>query len=86
MLSKLERKDKRRAIKGRAGADAELDWLTLNGLDPLVEAEIMQKSEAQECLFARAFECHLAYRIAHAQLDGRGTSEGQDGAFDWRKA
>ena len=57
VLSKLERKDKRRAVKGRAGADAELDWLTLNGLDPLVEAEIMQKSEAQACLFTRAFEC-----------------------------
>ncbi|CAK0786311.1 hypothetical protein CVIRNUC_009524 [Coccomyxa viridis] len=47
VLSKLERKDKRRAVKGRAGTDAELEWLTLNGLDSLVEAEIMQRSEAQ---------------------------------------
>jgi hypothetical protein len=46
-LSKLERKDKRRAIKGRPGADADLDWLTLNGLGPLVEAEVMQCSKAQ---------------------------------------
>ncbi len=61
MLSKLERKDKRRAVKGRAGTDAELEWLTLNGLDSLVEAEIMQRSEAQACLFARAFGCHLEY-------------------------
>ena len=43
----MERKDKRRAVKGRVGLDAELEWLTLNGLDALVEAEIMQKSEAQ---------------------------------------
>ena len=47
VLSKLERKDKRRAVKGRAGADAELEWLTLNGLDALVEAEVMQRSKAQ---------------------------------------
>ena len=46
-LSKLERKDKRRATKGRPGADADLDWLTLNGLGPLVEAEVMQRSKAQ---------------------------------------
>lgn len=47
VLSKLERKDKRRAVKGRAGADADLEWLTLNGLDALVETEIMQKTKAQ---------------------------------------
>lgn len=50
VLSKLERKDKRRAVKGRAGADAELEWLTLNGLDALVEAEVMQRSKAQVML------------------------------------
>ena len=64
MLNKLERKDKRRAVKGRAGADAELDWLTLNGLDPLVEAEIMQKSEAKACLTTNAPECLQNFKLA----------------------
>ena len=67
MLSKLERKDKRRAVKGKTVADAELDWLTLNGLDPLVEAEIMQKSEAQARLSA-------SDPVSGAELERLGTS------------
>ena len=47
VMSKLERKDKRRAVKGRAGADADLEWLTLNGLEPLIEPEVMQRSREQ---------------------------------------
>ena len=47
VMSKLERKDKRRAVKGRAGVDADLEWLTLNGLETLIEAEVMQRSKAQ---------------------------------------
>lgn len=47
VMSKLERKDKRRAVKGRTGADADLEWLTLNGLEPLIEAEVMQRSKEQ---------------------------------------
>ena len=52
VMSKLERKDKRRAVKGRAGADADLEWLTLNGLEPLIEAEVMQRSKAQASISA----------------------------------
>ncbi|CAL8464110.1 g3645 [Coccomyxa elongata] len=47
LLGKLERKDKRRVAKGKAGADAELDWLSINGLDALVESEIMRDSKTQ---------------------------------------
>ncbi|KAK9846320.1 hypothetical protein WJX81_001437 [Elliptochloris bilobata] len=47
MLDKLERKDKRRGAKGRAGADADLDWLMAHGFDALVEAEILRDTEGQ---------------------------------------
>ncbi len=50
LLGKLERKDKRRMAKGRAGADAELDWLSINGVqgfNALVEAEIMRDSKTE---------------------------------------
>ena len=47
LLGKLERKDKRRMAKGKAGADAELDWLSINGFDALVEAEIMRDSKTE---------------------------------------
>ena len=53
VMSKLERKDKRRAVKGRAGADADLEWLTLNGLEPLIEAEVMQRSKAEASRLAQ---------------------------------
>jgi len=47
LLGKLERKDKRRMAKGKAGSDAELDWLSINGFDALVEAEIMKDSKTE---------------------------------------
>lgn len=47
LLGKLERKDKRRMAKGKAGADAELDWLSINGFDALVEAEIMKDFKSE---------------------------------------
>lgn len=33
--------------KGKAGADAELDWLSINGIDALVEAEIMRDTKTE---------------------------------------
>ena len=47
LLDKMERKDKRRVAKGRAGADADVDWLMAHGFDALVEAEIMRDTEGQ---------------------------------------
>jgi hypothetical protein len=52
LLGKLERKDRRRRQAGGgarsgAGADAELDWLSLNGFDALVEAEVLRASAAK---------------------------------------
>lgn len=49
LLGKLERKDRRRRAAGaRSGAaDAELDWLGLNGFDALVEAEVLRTSAAK---------------------------------------
>ena len=47
LLDKMERKGKRRGAKGRAGADADLDWLMTHGFDTLVEAEIMRDTEGQ---------------------------------------
>lgn len=47
LLDKLERKDKRRTAKGKQAADTELEWLALNGLDALVEAEVMQNTKSQ---------------------------------------
>ena len=47
LLDKMERKDKRRVAKGRAGADADVDWLMAHGFDALVEAEIMRETEGQ---------------------------------------
>lgn len=47
LLDKMERKDKRRVAKGRAGADADVDWLMAHGFDALVEAEILRETEGQ---------------------------------------
>lgn len=33
--------------KGKPGADAELDWLSINGIDALVEAEIMRDTKTE---------------------------------------
>ena len=52
MMDKLERKDKRRATRGRGGGDPELDWLSLNGLEPLVEAELLHHTRSQARLVA----------------------------------
>ncbi len=58
LLGKLERKDKRRVAKGKAGADAELDWLSINGLDALVESEIMRDSKTEvSSSFTCTFMC-----------------------------
>ena len=38
MLDKLNRKDRRRAERG--GADADLEWLLVNGFEALLEAEL----------------------------------------------
>ena len=49
LLGKLERKDRRRRAAGAksGSADAELDWLSLNGFDALVEAEVLRASAAK---------------------------------------
>ena len=59
LLDKLVRKDKRRVAKGRAGADADVDWLMAHGFDALVEAEILRDTEGQ--VLARLWPfCHAA--------------------------
>jgi hypothetical protein len=40
LLDKLERKDKRRGARTKA-VDADLEWLMANGLDAVVEAELL---------------------------------------------
>ena len=43
MLDKLARKDRRRAE--RAGADADLEWLLVNGFEALLEATLEAESD-----------------------------------------
>lgn len=43
MLDKLNRKDRRRAE--RSGADVDLEWLLVNGFEPLLEAELDAEAE-----------------------------------------
>ncbi|KAK9814715.1 hypothetical protein WJX72_010327 [[Myrmecia] bisecta] len=46
LLDKLDRKDKRKSAKGKSGLDPDLDWLSVNGIDVLVEAELMRETQA----------------------------------------
>ena len=59
LLDKMERKDKRRVAKGRAGADADIDWLMAHGFDALVEAEILRDTEGQ--VLARREPCAMPH-------------------------
>lgn len=45
VLDKLVRKDRRRAE--RAGADADLEWLLVNGFEALLEATLEAESDAR---------------------------------------
>ncbi|KAK9850259.1 hypothetical protein WJX84_005584 [Apatococcus fuscideae] len=61
MMEKLERKDKRRFAKGKATGEADQDWLAINGLGPLIEAEAMRKAvqSGSQLLYADGLEFGL---------------------------
>ncbi|KAK9868384.1 hypothetical protein WJX84_004044 [Apatococcus fuscideae] len=61
MMEKLERKDKRRFAKGKATGEADQDWLAVNGLSQLLEAEAMRKAtqSGSQLLYADGLEFGL---------------------------
>ncbi|KAL3133984.1 hypothetical protein ABBQ32_008424 [Trebouxia sp. C0010 RCD-2024] len=70
MLEKLERKDKRRGVKGKAMGDPDLDWLASYGFQVLVEAEVEKATAHQTITLGTGTEFRIGQGEGSAHVKG----------------